>query len=97
MTERSERVKRLGHLLGRGGEKRAVSAPLGGPLKSGNELQAIFKGSLSITPEAREFVIDTLAEVLVLDYERNQAVREPTVKSPSGFNRRPDAGEPGSG
>lgn len=42
----------------------------------------------ALSEEDRAFVIDKLAEMLVLDYQANQGVLQPTVKTPSVHNHR---------
>ena len=41
-----------------------------------------------LSEEDRAFIVDKLAEMLVLDYQANQAVRGSTVVVPSVYNRK---------
>jgi hypothetical protein len=46
-----------------------------------------------LTSDDREFLVAKLAEILVLDYQREQGVTGPTVKTGSDCNRKPRAGQ----
>ena len=41
-----------------------------------------------LSQEDRQFIVQKLSEMLVLDYQANQAVTRPTVEKPSLLNRK---------
>jgi len=49
-----------------------------------DEFQLVPKGLTSLRPEDREFLVAKLVEILVMDYEANQAGSSPMVKAGGG-------------
>ena len=52
-------------------------------MKSRYELNAVFKGFTRPSAIQQEQLLQALAEILVIDYQQNQCVRDATVKSPT--------------
>ena len=52
--------------------------------ESDREVQALTR----LSEEDRQFIIDKLAEMLVLDYQENQTVTRRTIKVPSLSHRK---------
>lgn len=81
-TERSPGLLRQG----KGGP--AESPRISNPGRCGNELAAGTPACAALPNDLREFLIDKLAEMLVLDFQANQAVSGPTVETGRLLDRR---------
>jgi hypothetical protein len=77
LDEGKDSVKQPPHILP---QNRSVSAEI----ESGCESEALTR----LSEEDRAFIVQKLAEMLVLDFEENQAVPRATVEKPSLSHRR---------